>query len=154
MPGACGLRSCARTHLKIGLVPHLPVRWGEQQIPQITIGVIPTIRDFLPFYVTLSFLCNIICYLMFVFSLVTLSGATTYWRQGTRTKKGLSDNQNGLIAQHTGEDTSQQRRDTQLQIVKESTTKFQHITNRTRFLLSNYKVSNCTNDGVCQIADI
>ena len=31
------------------------------------------------FYVTLSFLCNIICYLIsvFVFSLVTLSGATT-----------------------------------------------------------------------------
>ena len=32
------------------------------------------------FYVTLSFLCNIICYLIsvFVFSLVTLSGTTTY----------------------------------------------------------------------------
>ena len=32
------------------------------------------------FYVTLSFLCNIICYLIsvFVFSLVTLSGAPTY----------------------------------------------------------------------------
>ena len=31
------------------------------------------------FYVTLSFLCNIICYLIsvFAFSLVTLSGATT-----------------------------------------------------------------------------
>ena len=37
---------------KKGLVPHLPVRWGEQQIPQINIGVIPTVRDFLPF------LCN------------------------------------------------------------------------------------------------
>ena len=42
------------------------------------------------FYVTLSFLCNIICYLIsvFAFSLVTLSRATTYWRRGTRTKKG------------------------------------------------------------------
>ena len=32
------------------------------------------------FYVTLSFLCNIICYLIsvFAFSLVTFSGATTY----------------------------------------------------------------------------
>ena len=46
---------------------------------QINIGVIRTVRDFLPFYVTLSFLCNIICYLIsvFVLSLVTLSGATT-----------------------------------------------------------------------------
>ena len=52
MPGACGLRPCARAHLKKGLVPHLPVRWGEQQIPQIKIGVIRTVRDFLPF------LCN------------------------------------------------------------------------------------------------
>ena len=35
------------------------------------------------FYVTLSFLCNIICYLisMFVFLLVTLSGATTILEQ-------------------------------------------------------------------------
>ena len=34
------------------------------------------------FYVTLSFLCNIICYLIsvFVFSFVTLSGATTYMK--------------------------------------------------------------------------
>ena len=38
--------------LKKGLVPHLPVRWGEQLIPQINIGVIRTVRDFLPF------LCN------------------------------------------------------------------------------------------------
>ena len=49
MPGAWGLRPCARTHLKKGLVPHLPVWWGEQQIPQINIGVIRTVRDFLPF---------------------------------------------------------------------------------------------------------
>ena len=79
---------------------------------------------------------------MFVFSLVTLSGATTYWRWGTRMKKGTLQQ-----AKHTGEDTSQQ----QLQVVKESTTKFQHTTNRTRFLLNNY---NCTNDGMCRIADI
>ena len=41
------------------------------------------------FFITLSFLCNIIYYLIsvFVFSLVTLSGATTYWRRGTWTKK-------------------------------------------------------------------
>ena len=34
-----------------------------------------------PFYVTLPFLCNIICHLIsvFVFSLVTLSGATTIY---------------------------------------------------------------------------
>ena len=40
------------------------------------------------FYVTLSFLCYIICYLtsVFVFSFVTFSGATTYWRRGIRTK--------------------------------------------------------------------
>ena len=38
--------------IKKGLVPHLPVGWGEQQIPQINIGVIRTVRDFLPF------LCN------------------------------------------------------------------------------------------------
>ena len=89
---------------------------------------------------------------MFVFSFVTFSGATAYWRRGTRTKKGTL--QKRLITQHTGEDTSQQQRDTQQQDVKESTTKFQHTTNRTRFLLNNYKVSNCTNDGVCRIADI
>ena len=100
------------------------------------------------FYVTLSFLCNIICYLIsvFAFSLVTLFGAITYWRRGTRTKKGT--------LQQAKEDTSQQQRDTQLQVVKESTTKFQHTTNRTRILLNNYKVSNCTNAGVCRIADI
>ena len=34
MPGACGLWPCARTHHKKGLVPHLPIGWGEQQIPQ------------------------------------------------------------------------------------------------------------------------
>ena len=34
MLGACWLRPCARTHRKKGLVPHLPVRWGAQQIPQ------------------------------------------------------------------------------------------------------------------------
>ena len=28
MPGACGLRPCARTHHKKGLVPHLPVGCG------------------------------------------------------------------------------------------------------------------------------
>ena len=39
MPGACELRPCAQTHLKEGLVPHLPVRWGEQQIPLINIGL-------------------------------------------------------------------------------------------------------------------
>ena len=33
MPDASGLRPCARTHLKKGLVPHLPVSWGGQQIP-------------------------------------------------------------------------------------------------------------------------
>ena len=33
MLGACGLRPCARTHLKKGLAPHLTVRRGEQQIP-------------------------------------------------------------------------------------------------------------------------
>ena len=43
---------------------------------KINIGVIRTVRDFLLFYVTPS--C-VICYLIseFVFSLVTLSGATT-----------------------------------------------------------------------------
>ena len=44
MLGACRLRPCARTHLKKGLVLHLPVRWGEQQIPQINIGVIRTVH--------------------------------------------------------------------------------------------------------------
>ena len=39
MPDACGLRPCARSHPKKGLVPHLPVGWGEQQIPQINIGL-------------------------------------------------------------------------------------------------------------------
>ena len=33
-PGACGLRPCALTHRKKGLVPHLPVRWGVRQIFQ------------------------------------------------------------------------------------------------------------------------
>ena len=41
MPGACGLRPCAQTHHKKGLVPHLPVGWGGQQIPQITISLTP-----------------------------------------------------------------------------------------------------------------
>ena len=102
------------------------------------------------FYVTLSFLRNIICYLISVFALsfVTLSD------EELERKKGLSNKQKVLIAQHTSEDTSQQQRDTQLQFVKESTTKFQHTTNRTRFLLNNYMVSNCTNNGVCWIADI
>ena len=36
MPGACGLRPCARTHHKKGLVPHLPVGWSGQQIPRLT----------------------------------------------------------------------------------------------------------------------
>ena len=36
MPGACGLRPCARTHHKKGLVPHLPVGWGGQQTPRLT----------------------------------------------------------------------------------------------------------------------
>ena len=197
MPGASGLRPCARTHHKKGFMPHLPVGWGGQQIPQINLGLTPlqvsgsssagrvicgtdlaecvsVPGDFLRpqgafplgfyllrvgwvncpapeawgeyrrgrrhfrksrarmgygpalgptkkalchtcplggavikyrwsismlseqyetsylYYVTLSFLCNIICYLIsvFEFSLVTLSRATTYWRQGTRTKKG------------------------------------------------------------------
>ena len=50
------------------------------------------------FYVTLSFLCNIICYLtsVFAFLLVTLSGATTYWRRGTRTKKGTLQQAKGV----------------------------------------------------------
>ena len=39
-------------------------------------------------------------------------------------KKGLSNKQKGLIIQHTGEDTSQQQRDIQLQVVKESTTAY------------------------------
>ena len=39
-------------------------------------------------------------------------------------KKGLPNKQKELIAQHTGEDTLQQQRDPQLQVVKESTTKF------------------------------
>ena len=34
MPGACGLRPSARTHHKKGLVLHLPVGWGMEQIPQ------------------------------------------------------------------------------------------------------------------------
>ena len=108
------------------------------------------------FYVSLYFLYNIICYLIsvFAFSLVTLSGATTYWRWRTRTKKETLQQAKGLIAQHSGEDTLQQQRDTQLQVIKESTTKIQHTTNRRIFLLNNYKVSNCTNDGVCWIADI
>ena len=38
--------------LKKGLVPHMPVRWGEQQVPQINVGVIRTVRDFS------HFLCN------------------------------------------------------------------------------------------------
>ena len=81
---------------------------------QMNIGVIRTVRDFLPFSETLSFLCNIICNLIsvFGFSLVTLSEATKYWRRGTRTKKRDSPkNLNRLITQHTGEDTSQQQRD-------------------------------------------
>ena len=46
---------------------------------QINIGIIQTVRDFLPFLCN-SFLCNIICYLIFVFafSLETLSEATTH----------------------------------------------------------------------------
>ena len=32
-PGAWGPQPCTRTHLKKGLVPHLPVWWGGQQIP-------------------------------------------------------------------------------------------------------------------------
>ena len=50
------------------------------------------------FYVTLSFLSNIICYLIsvFAFSLVTLSGVTTYWRRGTRTKKGTLQQAKGV----------------------------------------------------------
>ena len=50
------------------------------------------------FYVTLSFLCNIICYLIsvFVFSLVTLSRPTTYWQRGTRTKKGTLQQAKGV----------------------------------------------------------
>ena len=85
---------------------------------------------------------------MFAFSLVTLSGAQLTGNERLERKKGLSNKQKGLIAQQTGEDTLQQQRDTQLQVVKESTTKFQHTTNQTRFLLNNYKVSNCTNDRV------
>ena len=49
-------------------------------------------------------------------------------------EKGLPNKQKVLIAQHTGEDTLQQQRDLQLQVVKESTKKFQHTTNHTRFL--------------------
>ena len=87
------------------------------------------------FYVTVSFLCNIICYLIsvFAFSFVTLSGVTTYWWRGTRTKKGTLQQAKGV--NDTGKDTSQQQRDTQLQVVKESTTKFQHTTNWTRFFV-------------------
>ena len=50
------------------------------------------------FYITLSFLCNIICYLIsvFVFSLVTLSGVTTYWQWGTWTKKGTLQQAKGV----------------------------------------------------------
>ena len=32
-PGACGLRPCARSHPKKGLVPYMPVKWGVHQIP-------------------------------------------------------------------------------------------------------------------------
>ena len=37
---------------KKGLVPHMPIWWGGHQIPQIIIGLIRTVRDFL------LFLCN------------------------------------------------------------------------------------------------
>ena len=61
---------------------------------------------------------------MFAFSLVTLFRATTYWWRRTRVLRhqygeSPSNKQKGLIAQHTGEDTSQQQKDTQLQVVKE-----------------------------------
>ena len=36
---ACGLRPCARTHHKKGLVPHMPIGWGGPQIPQINLGL-------------------------------------------------------------------------------------------------------------------
>ena len=35
MPDASGLRPCAQTHLKKGLVPYLPVWWDGQQIPLV-----------------------------------------------------------------------------------------------------------------------
>ena len=38
-PGACGLRPCARSHPKKGLVPYMPVRWGVHQIPQINLDL-------------------------------------------------------------------------------------------------------------------
>ena len=46
-PGTCGLRPCARSHLKKGLVPYLPVRWGVQQIPRTCSSTLTRSRIFL-----------------------------------------------------------------------------------------------------------
>ena len=90
------------------------------------------------FYVTLSFLCNIICYLIsvFAFSLVTLSGATTYWRRGTRTKKRTLQQAKGVNRSIYWRRYIATTKRYLLQVVKESTTKFLHTTNRIRFLLN------------------
>ena len=83
---------------------------------QNNIGVIRTVRDFLPF------LCNSIFLVWYnllsnirVFISDPCQGHNILVKKNSNEKKGLSNKQKGLIAQHTGEDTSQQRRDTPLQ---------------------------------------
>ena len=72
---------CRRlTHFTIMDSSHRYEYWAiSLPVRQNNIGVIRTLRDFLPFLCNSIFLCNIICYLIsvFVFSLVTPSRATT-----------------------------------------------------------------------------
>ena len=75
IPGACGLRPCAWTHPKKALCHTCPLGGTSRSISVLS----DQYETSYLFYANLSFLCNIICYLIsvFAFSLVTFSGATT-----------------------------------------------------------------------------
>ena len=75
MPGACGLRPT----IKKALCHTCPLGGAVNKYRRSLSVLSEQYETSYLFYVTLSFLCNIICYLIsvFVFSLVTLSGATT-----------------------------------------------------------------------------
>ena len=79
MPGACGLRPCAGTHQKNSLCHTCPLGGAVIKYRRSISMLSEQYETSYLFYVTLFFLCNIICYLIsvFTFSLVILSVATT-----------------------------------------------------------------------------
>ena len=94
----------------------MPVRWDEQQILQINIGFIRTVRDFLPFLCNSIFLVqyNLISNIrVCVFIRDLFQDHNILATRNSNDKRDITNKEKGVIAQHIGEDTSKQQRDTQ-----------------------------------------